>query len=260
MTSKLRALLDAKKGPENAQPVLQSETKPLYETTTQIAEKVEAARKSNILDRLKKPASTGSFSGGNREIVEARPETIPAAITVVEPGPVIPTMPAGLSMMQQMKWKKENAPKDAPAIAVNSNTENSVGQNQPVQQTENKTVSEPIKELSASQTADALKQNDGTANIAELKSNLEYLAANIENGPLVKDIVRTIATQVAQHPEIAKHMTRGEVNLMVRGLRSSYQVAAMNKQEKVDKKKKTDKGVDEIAQFMKDSGFSFKLG
>jgi len=289
MVSKLQELLAAKKGQANGQissgQVVQSQASQ-QATAQPSAAPVQESKKSSILDRLKsKSATTGN------SVVEPRPveglknvsqNEVTKSPTVDEitakelgqsDGQSVRTdapkveeikpkeMPPGLTLMQQMKWKRENAPKpeNVNAVAAAPNPQNSVGQKVQISPPSSAPVSQPVQAVSASQSADASKQNDGTVNVEELKNNLKYLSDNIENRDLVKNIVQTIALQIAQRPELRKHMLRGDVNLMVRGLRQAYQVAAMNKQQKAETKKKGDKDVDALAAAFKEMGVSFNF-
>ena len=295
MVSKLQELLAAKKGQANGQvssgQVVQSQASQ-QATAQPSAAPVQENKKSSILDRLKsKSATTGN------SVVEPRPveglkdgqvqKPTEISVAKLHEEPSIQSvgktdntagtekrdaenntqnkpaaskeMPPGLTLMQQMKWKRENAIVKVDAPANNPNPQNSVGQEKQISPPSNTPVSQPVQTVSASQSADALKQNDGTANVEELKNNLKYLSDNIENRDLVKNIVQTIALQIAQRPELRKHMLRGDVNLMVRGLRQAYQVAAMNKQQKAETKKKGDKDVDALAAAFKEMGVQFNF-
>lgn len=280
MVSKLQELLAAKKGQTNGQVTGSQVVQPKAEPQAQMAPQAPSAKKPSILDKLKHKSNS---------VVEQRPveglkdeiqrQTISSAdqpgnsqtgnnasVSELQNGSsdnknsdatAEKIMPPGLTMMQQMKWKKEHAVKAEAKVPANQpgNSQDQTVSERP--------SSEPIRSesnsQSASRAADDQKTNDGSADVAELKSNLKYLADNIENRELVAQVVRTIAMQVAQHPEIAKHMLRGEVNLMVRGLRSAYQVAAMSKQARAETKKKGDKQVDELAQMFKDMGVNMKF-
>lgn len=297
MVSKLQELLAAKKGQANGQissgQVVQSQASQ-QATAQPSAAPVQESKKSSILDRLKSKSVEQQPAGNakpSNSVVEPRPveglknvsqnevnkpptvDEIAAKELGQSDGQSVRTdapkveeikpkeMPPGLTLMQQMKWKRENAPKpeNVNAVAAAPNPQNSVGQKVQISPPSSAPVSQPVQAVSASQSADASKQNDGTVNVEELKNNLKYLSDNIENRDLVKNIVQTIALQIAQRPELRKHMLRGDVNLMVRGLRQAYQVAAMNKQQKAETKKKGDKDVDALAAAFKEMGVSFNF-
>lgn len=262
--SKLRDLINSQKGKANEQVVssqtVQSETKPEIKTS----EAPISQGKLSVLDRLKSKTISEPQNGitVQSSVVDQR-----QLEHVIEPGTTLPgnsaraeeTMPSGLSLMQQIKWKREH-------VSVQTNDKVHSAKIEPTaagikvdgtSNSGNAVTSEQTNDSSASQTADAQKTNDGVANIEELKKNLAYLANNIENPALVGQVVRTIAQQIANSPELTPHMSRGEVNLMVRGLRMSYQVAAMKKQEKVDAKVAKSKGSAELGQMFKDAGLDF---
>lgn len=167
-------------------------------------------------------------------------------------------MPTGLSIMAQMKWKKEHA-----AQQSNTNSQSNPPANNVELMDEKKNVQDisPTKgsELSASQAADQAKTNDGVANIEELKRNLAYLANHIENKDLVGGVIRTIGQQLKNSPELTPMMTNADVNLVVRGFRMAYQIAAMKKQEKVDNRKAKSKDDDALGAFLRDAGLDLKL-
>lgn len=102
------------------------------------------------------------------------------------------------------------------------------------------------------------KTNDGTVDVESLRRNLEYLALNIEQKELVGNVVRTIAMQLRSQPELIPYMKEADVDLVVRGLRRSYNVAVRAKTEKAEKKGKSTALDVELAGVMKDIGF--KLG
>lgn len=255
MASKLQEMLAARKAEQNGK-VSSSQVVQSQAVQAAPQKQEQKTAKPSVLDRLKaKPAVNGQSverssddKGGTQEIVP----------NVSEQGPVVveETMPEGLSLLQKRKWIAEHA-RGIPKTSENTDLHKPVLLEETSSQVPIATSETKI--TSASQSADAQKTNDGQVNVVELKSNLKYLADNIENPELVKDVVRTIAMQIAQRPELAKHMLRGEVNLMVRGLRQSYNQAAMKKQEKSVGKKKVDKDVSELEDMMKGMGVSFKL-
>lgn len=102
------------------------------------------------------------------------------------------------------------------------------------------------------------KINDGTVDVESLRKNLEYLALNIEQKELVGNVVRTIAMQLRSQPELIPYMKEADVDLVVRGLRRSYNVAVRAKTEKAEKKGKSTALDAELAGVMRDIGF--KLG
>lgn len=93
-----------------------------------------------------------------------------------------------------------------------------------------------------------------TIDTAALRANLKYLADNIEQKELVGQIVRTIAVQLKQNPELTPLMTDGDVDLMVRGLRRSFAIVARKKSEDREKKAGKDKGTNELMAAFRDAG------
>lgn len=220
-------------------------------------------QKPSILDKFKRSVNTSEHGSVATEQTRSN-EPAPVQEIIQQPTtkPTVVEQSRPLTLLKRRKLEaqkgKENASSQSPA----STGQNNSAPTAPQSNTKSQELPSKI-EASASQHADAQKTNDGAANIEELKRNLAYLANNIENKDLVKDIVKTIAVQIKNNPELFPHMTRGDNNLMVRGLRMAYQVAAMKKQEKNEKKKRDDKGVSELAAMAKEIGLDFsglKLG
>lgn len=95
------------------------------------------------------------------------------------------------------------------------------------------------------------------SSVEDLKKNLEFLAANIEDVPLVKQAVRSIAEMLIQNPQFSTQlpMQRSDFNLIVKGLRKSYQTAARKKGERSEKKAKFEADVDEVERLLKEIDF-----
>lgn len=263
--SKLRDMINAQqqKGKPSEQVVsgkiVQPETKP--EEEKQPVAHIQQ-KQTGVLGRLRAKA------GDSENKIETTQSVEPSVVEQPRPIVVEETMPSGLSLLAQMKWKREHAGIKISEIPTgrenvqSDKIQTGVGKLPDTVEAKSPgsgdaagtgaTLSE-----SASRTADAQKTNDGVVDLEELKKNLAYLANNIENPALVGQVVRTIAQQIANSPQLCPHMTRGEVNLMVRGLRMSYQVAAMKKQEKVDSKAAKSKGTAELGQMFKDAGIDF---
>lgn len=102
---------------------------------------------------------------------------------------------------------------------------------------------------------DAEKKNDGTADVESLRRNLDYLANNIEQKELVGQVVRTIATQLKNAPELVPFMRDQDVDLVVKGLRRAFNVAARKKTETKEKKTKATGMEVDLMQSFKDAGF-----
>jgi hypothetical protein len=192
-------------------------------------------------------------------------EHIAGSNSVVEQGP-----PAGLKGLALIRWKREHG--NSKSINGSGSNDGSVGENSRAGHTNSSSVvankeetktheetgvksqGENGAEKSASQSADAQKINDGIIGLEELRHNLTYLANNIEQKELVGQIVRTIAQQLANSPELTPYMTNADVNLMVRGLRRGYQIAARKKAEQKEARASKTKDTSELAQAFKDAG------
>jgi len=76
--------------------------------------------------------------------------------------------------------------------------------------------------------------------VDDLRTALTYLAEHIEHKELVGQVVRRIAQMLIVNPQFSTQMPmeRKDFNLLVRGLRRSYNVAARKKTEKGEEKAK----------------------
>lgn len=99
-----------------------------------------------------------------------------------------------------------------------------------------------------------ISTSDGITDVDTLRRNLEYLANNIEQVELVGQIVRTIAVQLRQNPALSSYMKDEDVNLVVRGLRRSYNIAMRRRVEKVEKKSNKSALDNELADAFKNLG------
>lgn len=220
----LREMLDRQKQEKAngvAKPVLQSQT-------------VKTETPPEETNGEKRTISTGQ-TNGNEEISGTKPE----GNSVVEQGP-----PEGLSPFQLLKWKKEHATSPAQTSTISTvHVEQTEQGTTGVSDTGNGDIKNingagTVNSNSASQAADAQKTNDGQIDVESLRNDLTYLANNIEQREIVGQVVRKIAQQLRQTPELTPYMTDADMDLMVRGLRSAYSIAARKKTEKADTKKK----------------------
>lgn len=95
-----------------------------------------------------------------------------------------------------------------------------------------------------------------SVDMEQLRRNLDYLAANIEQKELVGGVVRTIAMQLRNMPELGKFLQDDDFNLIVRGLRRAFNVAARAKTEKRAVRAEANQDVDDLSRMMKDMGIS----
>ncbi len=95
--------------------------------------------------------------------------------------------------------------------------------------------------------------------LGELKKNLEYLAENIEQKELVGQVVRTIMVQLKEKPELHPFVLDQDIDLLVRGFRRAYAVAARAKNEKRTKSEARSALQGEFASAMKDAGIDFGI-
>lgn len=108
-------------------------------------------------------------------------------------------------------------------------------------------------------TVPAPKQDLPQSSIEELRKNLDYLAENIDQKNLVGQVVRTIGTQLYENPQFSSCMKDTDFDLLVRGLRSSYKMAARRRVELGEKREEKREDVLELESMMKDLGVSLKF-
>ena len=95
------------------------------------------------------------------------------------------------------------------------------------------------------------------AAFAELKQNLDFLANNIEQKDLVGQVVRTIGQQLAANPQFDTLLKKADFNLIVRGFRRAYNVAARKKVEGGEKRNSKDKDKEALEAMLRESGIQF---
>ena len=90
--------------------------------------------------------------------------------------------------------------------------------------------------------------------VEDLRQNLAFLAANIENKDLVKQAVRTVAGMLAANPQFSTQMPmqRSDFNLLVKGVRRSYEMAARKKAQRQETRQKSEADQDEVMRLLKD--------
>lgn len=90
--------------------------------------------------------------------------------------------------------------------------------------------------------------------LAELRKNLDFLSANMEQKDLVGQVVRTIMIQLTKNPTFSSKMSDTDYDTLTRGFRRAHNVAKRKAEEKKTVKAGKKREVNEFADFMKDSG------
>lgn len=254
--SKLREMIEAnkRKAEQNAQPVLQPQA---VQKENNVKEGISGAthepagNSAGSVNQNSQPAGTSDNSVLGKEGPGTAGETSP---------------PAGLTGLALIRWKKEHGNK-APQTAPQSNAgpaQNISGQpdkvsasNTPQSQGPSpNTAGGPSVEKSASGTADSQKSNNGTADLDALRGHLSFLAANITQKELVAQVVRTIAVQLQKTPELVGKMSEADVDLVVRGLRYAYSIAARKKAEIKETKSKNKADTSDLHKAFADNGLA----
>lgn len=89
-----------------------------------------------------------------------------------------------------------------------------------------------------------------------LRKNLAFLAANMDEREILGQVLRTTVDQIRQHPELAAIMIDSDYDLIVAAARKSMKYAVRKKEEKVDKRTAKKDQTAELKEFLKDSGIS----
>lgn len=109
-------------------------------------------------------------------------------------------------------------------------------------------------------TIPASPQDLPQSSIEELRKNLDFLAENIDQkSGLVGQVVRTIGQQLYENPQFSSCMKDPDFDLLVRGLRRSFNIAARRRVEAGEKKEERREEVLELENMMKDLGVSLKF-
>lgn len=243
---------------------IQSQSAELQKTTSEVISSDTAVERKASL----RGSETGQIIGGNgSNRGQEKPAVLPKRLGVLDrlkadttkiPAVGAPYTPGPRQAIAEIPNEPKIEKIESAAQTI-SKTENVV-----VQTMEIGTATETEKSEGNRSNGDTAvdrhdaKTNDGTVDVESLRKNLEYLALNIEQKELVGNVVRTIAMQLRSQPELIPYMKEADVDLVVRGLRRSYNVAVRVKTEKAEKKGKSTALDVELAGVMKDIGF--KLG
>lgn len=90
-----------------------------------------------------------------------------------------------------------------------------------------------------------------------LRKNLAFLAANLDEKEVLGQILRTTVRQIQTHPELSAIMIDSDFELIVAAARQSMRYTARRKEEKSDAKAKKQSQKDELKAFLKDQGVDF---
>lgn len=87
-----------------------------------------------------------------------------------------------------------------------------------------------------------------------LRKNLAFLAANLDEKEVIGQVLRTTVRQIQQHPELNAIMIDSDFDLIVAAARRSMKYTARRKEEKSDAKAKKAGQKAELDQWLKDQG------
>lgn len=165
-----------------------------------------------------------------------QPQLEPQLVTeIAKAKPIVPMQTAqGGSVLNRLRATPQAPPKDEPTIL-------------PLDLVK---AEEPLQFI----VGPVVPSEGPVTDLAKLRENLKFLAENIEQKDLVGQVVRTIAVQLKSNPAIAEGMIDSDFDLVVRGLRKAYMIAARNKTEKRVKTAAKNSELDEINNMFKAAG------
>lgn len=126
----------------------------------------------------------------------------------------------------------------------------------------------PVPETPVQRTTGASEAANGTATASaslpgpaltddeteNLRRNLAFLAANLDEKEVIGQVLRTTVRQIQQHPELNAIMIDSDFDLIVQAARRSMKFTARKKEDKANvKASKADKKA-ELDKWLKDSG------
>lgn len=227
----LRELLDAQKLAKMQQP--QGGQNAASSTQLSQQQSIKEASKTISVDETTQGKETIATTNNNRGSVQQ----IGGASGQIE-------APVGLKGLDLIKWRKTHGSISSSSISNGKRETETI-----------ETAKIKIEETTPTKTNETnTPQPNGKIDTTELRRNLEYLANHIEQKELVGQIVRTIAVQLKQSPELTPYMSDADVDLVVRGLRRAYAIVARKKSEARDAKTNRGKVDADLAQQFKDAG------
>ena len=87
-----------------------------------------------------------------------------------------------------------------------------------------------------------------------LRRNLAFLAANLDEKEIIGQVLRTTVRQIQQHPELNAIMIDSDFDLIVQAARRSMKFTARKKEDKADVKATKKSKKDELDSWLKDQG------
>lgn len=88
----------------------------------------------------------------------------------------------------------------------------------------------------------------------QLKKNLAFLAANMDEKELLGQILRTTVRQLQEHPELSSIVIDTDYDLIVAAARRSMKFATRKKEDRVEKAGKKTQDKNELDAWLKDQG------
>lgn len=112
-------------------------------------------------------------------------------------------------------------------------------------------VGGPVASANRSGPATPALTDDETEN---LRRNLAFLAANLDEKEVIGQVLRTTVRQIQQHPELNAIMIDSDFDLIVAAARRSMKFTARKKEDKADAKATKQSKKQELDQWLKDQG------
>lgn len=94
---------------------------------------------------------------------------------------------------------------------------------------------------------------------ATLRQNLAFLAANLDEAPILGQVLRTTVKQIQDHPELNAVLVDADFDLIVAAARRSMKYAVRKKEDKSDAKTKKQSQKAELEAWLKDSGIDLNF-
>ena len=181
------------------------------------------------------PLPATSVPAENRPSVSAQPEPPQAPSSP-------PAEPKSRGLLSRFGGSNGKAGDAVESVPGNNTTSTRTGHD---------VVPPQVASPSPAPVASPVLTEDETEN---LRKNLAFLAANLDEKEVIGQVLRTTVRQIQQHPELNAIMIDSDFDLIVAAARRSMKYTARRKEEKSDAKAKKAGQKAELDQWLKDQG------
>lgn len=91
----------------------------------------------------------------------------------------------------------------------------------------------------------------------QLRQNLAFLAANLDEAAILPQVLRTTVNQIRQHPELNAVLVNDDFDLIIAAAKRSTKYAQRKKEDKTETRGKRQNAKVELDQFLKDQGIEW---